>query len=339
MRKAMIIGGPGSMSATAIPVLLERGLKVAVFTLPESPTLGLENQVTFYRGDRNRPDDLRRAIDDFRPDAVIDYVCFKPDQAQALADVLDGRVNHFVFISTIDACGYPLSCLPMRPDDPLRAPIGQYAQDKRRCEELLWEHHAAGRLPVTVCRPTYNFSNGFVLSFLSPAGGRHWVPRLRAGRPILVPGMGTEFLHASAAVNTGRMFGHILADERAIGKTYTGGHELAMTRDDYVRLVARAAGGPEPVLVHVPDEVLLAVPAMREAWLWHNVTRFSLAFSMESFKTDFPQFRWETPLDDAMSEYVRFHDQTGDFAPLDEEILDDRIVRAWQKHTASFTKV
>ena len=50
------------------------------------------------------------------PDVLIDFVCFEPAQAEAVAEVAKGRVGHLVFVSSVDAFGFPLLELPA-PED------------------------------------------------------------------------------------------------------------------------------------------------------------------------------------------------------------------------------
>lgn len=111
--KVLFIGGPGNLSGNTIKLMLEDSEnKVSVFTLPGSPEIGLPEKVRLYRGNRDNTIELKTAIDDFSPDVVVDFVCFLPDQAKSIAEICKGKVAQFIFVSTCDVYGYPLSCLP-----------------------------------------------------------------------------------------------------------------------------------------------------------------------------------------------------------------------------------
>ena len=335
MTKAFLIGGPGNISTTTVDVLLKKKAKVAIFTLPDAPAGEQESLVRFYRGNRDNPSQLGEALADFKPDVVIDFCCFVPAQAEKLYPLLKGKVGHFIFVSTVDVYGYPLTRLPFAETDQWNPPNCQYASDKRKIEDFYWPKLDQKAFPLTVVRPSYSFGNSFVLSFFSRAGGRAMIPRLRAGMPILVPGDGTTLLHTSVAFNTGRMVGTIAGEAKTIGKSYTCGHETFQCHDDYVRVFARVLG-VEPVFVHVPSDVLLTLddPVIKE--ILPNLSKFNIAFSVDAFKKDFPSFKWEMSLEEAARRYIEHHDRAGSFADVKEEIFEDRVIRAWKKAIGGF---
>ena len=99
-KKVLFVGGPGNISTSALQDLVRKNYKVGIFTLPESPTQGLEQKAKFYRGDRNKVNELEAAITDFKPDIVVDMVCFTPVQAQQIAGLIYGKVSQYIFTST-----------------------------------------------------------------------------------------------------------------------------------------------------------------------------------------------------------------------------------------------
>ncbi len=331
MRRVLFIGGPGNLSAPAAAQVLERGLELAIFTLPESPAGGLESRVRFFRGNRDDTVELQKAVAAFRPDAVVDFVCFRPEQAAAAAQLLAGAVEQYVFVSTVDAYGYPLSRLPMRESDPLGTPVGGYAGLKRECEDVLASAAAEG-LPLTVVRPSYSFGPDFLLAFISYPGASHFVPRLRAGLPILVPGDGTTLMHPGCAANAGRMIGWIAASTASVGKRYNIAHDTFTTHDEYVRTIARVVG-VEPRLVHVPTDLLLALGSPEvDTSVVPTLHRFNLAFSVEQFRADFPRFTWEVSIEEGIAEHLAHAQHAGAIPAECRPAVEDRIVELWQRH-------
>jgi nucleoside-diphosphate-sugar epimerase len=330
MSKALFIGGPGNLSTSCVRELLVKGYEVAILTLPESPDEGLSDKVTFSRGDRNEQAQIEAAVQTFKPDVILDFVCFEPWQAEQAAKAARGRVSQYIFVSTVDVYGYPLSHLPMRESDPWNPPNCKYAADKLACEEVFRTHSAQGDFALTVVRPAYSFGKNFVISFFTREGGRDLIPRLREGRPVLIPGDGTTLLHASVAYNTGRMIAQLAGAPVAEGKSYTCGHHSVTTHEGYVRLFA-AAVGVEPNLAYVPTTLIrgMDTPEVNELLLW-DVTGYNLFYSVDQFRNDFPDFVWEQTLEQAAQEYVEYNDGTGLFRTSEPEILEDRIVTAYQ---------
>ena len=333
MNRVLLIGGPGNISGGCAEELIAGGHPLAILKRTENADPKLADTVQFYRGDRSRSADLKAALDDFRPDAVVDFVCFEPERVEELATVLPDPLPHYVLVSTIDTYGYPLSHIPMRENDP-RAPVRSlYAERKRACEEVVARLETEVGLPATIVRPTYSFGiRSGMLSFLAWGGMKAQVPRMRAGMPVLVPGDGNTILHTSCAYDVGRMIARVVQGrDAAVGRSYTCGHDGALTFDQYLQLVGRVLDA-QPELVHVPVEVLLAIGSEEiEQSFVPALTRFNMCFSVEGFKRDFPDFEWTMSLEDGVRQYVEWYDRHGLFADPDQEIYEDRVIRAWRQ--------
>lgn len=336
MNKVLLIGGPGNISASTITKLLEKGHEVGIYTTSERLNPNLNKKIKLYRGNRNEEENLEAAVRAFQPDIVIDFVCFLPKQAEYAANLLNGRISQYIFISTVDVYGFPLSHLPMRETDCRRPSIGEYASNKAACEEILLGHAGKSSLPLTIVRPAYSFGPNFVIGFFSHDGGRYMISRLRKGKPILVPGGGNTLIHVSSAYNTGQMIAMIAGHQPSIGKSYTCGHPVPITHDEYVELFAKAVGA-EPNLVHIPFEILLdlKIPEIDNGILL-TLSRHNLFFSVEEFRKDFPDFKWELSLEAAARHYVEQNDRDGNFAGTEDGNFEDRVINAWLERIKHF---
>jgi hypothetical protein len=338
--KVLFIGGPGNLSVNTINLVHEKKEnQISIFTLPGSPCSGLPEGVRVFSGNRDNFLELKSVIEEVKPDVVFDFVCFHPEQAQSIANLCQGKVAQFVFVSTCDVYGYPLSRLPMKESDPWVSTNSMYAENKRLCEEIFASYHDKGLLPLTIARPSYSFGNDFVISFFSRDGGKHLIARLKAGLPVFAPGDGTTLIHASSAYNTGRMIAQFLGCQKSIGKSYTCGHEYFITHDQYIGLFANTLG-VEPIIVHIPYDILLATGAkdVKESIL-EDVTRHNIAFSMEKFKSDFPGFVWEKTLEQAASEYIAYNEKNGLSTTGIDPIFEDMVINAWKKSSSLFYKL
>lgn len=334
-KRALILGGPGTLSASTIRLLLEKSYEVAVFShsrlLHELPA-----GVRIYAGDRHQPNDLQSTFEDFKPDVVLDFICFTPQEAEQIKQLVSGKVRHFVFVSTVDVYGYPLSHLPLSETAPWHPETqSQYAADKRKCEAI-FKSADPKQLPLTIVRPAYSLGPRFILSFTSRAYGIHMLKRLRDGRPVLIPGDGTTLMHVSSAHDTGRMIATVVDAQQAIGNEYTCGHPEFTTHSGYLNLFAHSLGvAPRPV--HIPTDVIASHPEPEaRTCLLHALTRFNVAFSVERFRHDFPEFEWEVKLEEWVKHVIEWNLKQGVLDMPDEEIFDDRVIEAWQKCIRSF---
>lgn len=335
MSRVLFIGGPGNISTSAVQEILNRNHEVAIFTLPESPDMGMKRKVKFYRGDRNKAKEIQAVLDDFKPQLTADVCCFTPAQAKGLVSVLRGRVKKHLFVSTCDVYGYPLKRIPFRESDPFNKTVSQYATDKLKCEKIFWAEHEKGHIPLAVARPSYSFGPPFVLNFFSRFGGLELMARLRAGKQVVVPGDGQTLIHPSSAYNTGRMIAEIILEPRTAGEGFTCGHETYMTGDEYYHLFARALK-VEARIVHIPKELLFPLEKkLIPDDLLSELTRFHVAFSEDKFKSFFSNFTWKKTLEQAAREYVAYHDKLGDIPPFKKN-YEDRLIAAWSSCKKSF---
>ena len=109
MDRILFIGGPGNISSSCADQLVKNGKKIAIFKRSQNVDLFFEGKVQFYTGDRNEITDLEKAINDFKPDKVIDFVCFEPVHADQISSLVINKVVQYIFVSTVDVYGYPLS--------------------------------------------------------------------------------------------------------------------------------------------------------------------------------------------------------------------------------------
>lgn len=336
MRKILFIGGPGTISTQTMDRLLEKGFALSVINRSGFVPERMKRHVTVYRGNRDDAAFLKKTIKEAGPECIIDVCCFLPDQAAHAIEAAKEVVDQYIFISTVDVYGYPLTQLPMKVGAPKTEPVSEYALQKLRCEELFLSALENDAFPVTIFRPSYSFGPKFLLSFFSRSGGAGIINRIRAKRPIVVPGDGNTLMHASSAFNTGNMIGELVDLSYAIGKKYNGAHEHVVTHDEYYRLLGKAAG-EEPELVHVPMELLLKhESALLPDNLLSELIRFNLFFSVEEFKHTVPLFQWEWSLEKAAKNYVAVHDKKMDF-PNVTTTFEDRIIEVWNRAEQFFT--
>jgi nucleoside-diphosphate-sugar epimerase len=317
--KLLLIGGTGTISMHTRATLVADGHDVILFK-----RTGLGPGVLI--GDRKDRGVLADAIARVRPDVLIDFVCFTPEDAAALADAASGKVAHLVFVSTVDAFGFPQP-VPIAETARRRPAVGDYARAKQLCEDLLLSRKD---LKVTVARPTYSISEKFVISLFDHQSVG-LMQRLRRGEPVVLTEGGTILIHPSDSRDTGRMIATMAGAPRAIGKTYTAGSRgVAMPHRTYVELIASVVGGS----VNSVEVPLAAIDAMQlqdaKNTVFSNVTRFDLDFAFEQFTADFPSFTWRPDLKSQISAYAARIEREGRLnGPLVAD-LESSILRRWQ---------
>ena len=329
MKRVLFIGGPANISGSCAAALADKGFEVSIFTRSLSrDDAGIAPRCRLYFGDRMDACALSEAIRISQPEAVVDFCCFRPSELEALLCLLPKSLTQYILISTVDVYGYPLSRLPMREIDPLRAPNCRYATDKRACEQMIRQSPLSPA--STIVRPAYAMGPRFALTALSRNGGRTLVPRLRANLPIISPDDGQHLLHAGTARDAGRMIAQMVLASQCLGRDYTVASPEAITYDEYLGLFAEALD-VKPHIVHIPAEKIYEISdyTIYEENLLYDLTSYDISFSVDRFRDDFPTFQYIWPVRDAVREYISFQDARGGFA-CDTDRAESAALARWK---------
>jgi nucleoside-diphosphate-sugar epimerase len=329
MRRVLFIGGPANISGHCAAALAAKEYEVSIFTRSLSrDDTGIAPQCRLYYGDRMDARALSEAVREAQPEAVVDFCCFHPGELIPVLSAMPRALTQYIFISTVDVYGYPLSRLPMRESDPLHAPNCRYAADKRACEQLLRQSPLSPI--VTIVRPSYSMGPRFAITALTRNGGKTLVPRLRAGLPVLSPDDGQRLLHAGTARDTGRMIAEMVLRPGCLGEDYTAASPAAITYDQYLGLFAEALN-VTPKIVHVPTEKIyeLSDYTIYEENLLYDLTSHDISFSVDKFRTEFPKFEWVYPVQSAIREFIAFQDMKGGFS-CDTDRAESAVLARWK---------
>jgi nucleoside-diphosphate-sugar epimerase len=160
-------------------------------------------------------------------DAVIDMVCFTPEEAQRLVDALRPSRPLLLHCGTIWVHG-PAARVPITEDEP-RTAYGEYGTGKAAIEALLQRETLAGGVPSVVLHPGHISGPGW--NVITPAGNLDngvW-GRLAAGEPLALPDLGLGVLHHVHADDVAQAFERALNRPEAIGSSFHVVAEQAMT--------------------------------------------------------------------------------------------------------------
>ena len=96
--KVLFIGGTGIISSACSKLAIERGIDLYLLNRGESsrPT---PDGAHILRGDIRNLESAKRALAGQQFDAVVDWIVFTPDQAQADVELFRERTAQYVFIT------------------------------------------------------------------------------------------------------------------------------------------------------------------------------------------------------------------------------------------------
>src|SRR3954464_11385271 len=250
MSRIVVIGATGHVGTYLIPRLVRAGHDVVAISrgtrapYTPAPEWGRVEQVT---DDRSATGFEDRVVA-LGADAVIDMVCFTPQEAQRLVDALRPSRPLLVHCGTIWVHG-PAARVPLPGGEP-RPAYGEYGPGKAAIEALLHRETIAGGVPSVVLHPGHISGPGWPV--ITPAGnldGEVW-RRLATGEPLALPDRGLGVLHHVHADDVAQAFERAVTRPAAIGSSFHVVAEQAMTLRGLAAGVA-AWFGREAVLEYV----------------------------------------------------------------------------------------
>jgi nucleoside-diphosphate-sugar epimerase len=325
----LFLGGTGVISTAAAERAAALGHRLTILNRGRS-TRPVPEGVEVLAADVRDAASVREVLGGREFDAVADFIAYTPDQAQASLDLFRGRTGQYVFISSASAYQKPPTRLPIRESTPLKNPFWQYSRDKIACEELLYRAYRDEDFPLTVVRPSHTYDR----TKIAMVGGWTDIHRMRAGLPVMVHGDGTSLWTLTHSRDFAKAFVGLLGRPQAVGESYT------ITSDEYLpwnqiyRLFARAAGSPEPDLVHVASETIAAnSPELGPNLLGDR--SHSVIFDNAKIKSLVPDYAATIPFADGAREIVRWHDANPGLQVVDSGYmhLSDRLI-GWARNGA-----
>lgn len=292
--KVLYIGGTGEISYECVKRDAQLGRDVAVFNRGRNPE-PLPEGVRRISGDL--ADDAAYArLGQERWDVICQFLAYDLATVRRDAEVFAGRCGQYVFISTASAYQKPPRHYVVTEETPLENPYWQYSRTKAEMEAYLMEQHAAGRLAVTVVRPSHTLRTRF------PGGiarGDDWAWRMLNGRPIILHGDGTSLWTLTHSSDFAACFCDLLGNGRALGEAFhITRHMESFTWNEIVAAAGRAVGA-EPRIAHVPTETLARYNAEWAGPLLGDKT-WSVLFDNRKVMSVAGRFECKVGLDEAM---------------------------------------
>ena len=290
--KVLIIGGTGLISTGIVKHLLARKADVTVFNRAQREST-LPHQVKTIIGNRDDSAALNTAITNGQFDCIIDMICFRPGQAAAVIAACAGNCEHFIFCSTV--CTYGIKSPPgiFVDENFTQEPISEYGLKKLACEKLFLETDAAGKLNVTIIRPSHTYGPGHPMIDNLEPDAVAW-DRILRGQPVLCAGDGLGLWVSTHRDDCGKLFAYAALNPKTFGQCYNATRPQHTTWLDYYRQIAQALERPAKLIFMPADWIVRHDP--RRFSLLREITAFHGAYDSSKAMRDVPEFRCEIGL-------------------------------------------
>ncbi len=337
MRKALLIGGTGTISIAVTRLLAEN--KDWELTVLNRGIHGpaLPEGVRLLQADIREEEAVREKIKGLRFDAVADFIAYKPEDVRRDLRLFAERTDQYIFISSASAYQKPPADYLIAESTPLINPYWKYSQNKIACEELLRAEYRANGFPVTIVRPSHTYGDKAIPVALHGARGS-WqvIERMRQGKPVLVPGDGNSLWTLTHNTDFAEGFAGLLGNPHAIGQAVHITSDESQTWNRIYRTIAQALG-VQVRLLHVSTDFLVACNPELEGGLMGDKSN-TVVFDNSKLKRLVPGYCAKVRFDEGVRrtlDYILAHPEWQQADPEFDKWCDD-IVAANAAGLAAF---
>lgn len=242
--KALFIGGTGVISTAVSALALARGWELTLLNRGTSAAR-VPAGARVVTADIHDEDAVKAVLGDERFDVVADFIAFTEADVQRDVRLFAGRTAQYIFISSASAYQKPVAALPITESTPLVNPYWQYSRDKIACEDFLMAQYRTAGFPVTIVRPSHTYCGGkAVVALHGACGGWQTLARIRAGKPVIIPGDGTSLWTATHADDFAVGLVGLMGNPHALGAAVHITTDEGMTWNQIYAVLASAMGAP-----------------------------------------------------------------------------------------------
>ena len=327
MRKALFIGGTGTISNAISKRCLEKGWELYLLNRGNHPLPAGAKSLCV---DVNDEEKVRQLLGDLHFDVVADFIIFNVEQLERDIRLFSGRTDQYIFISSASAYQKPAVNPLITESTPLCNPYWEYSRNKAACEDRLMREYRENGFPFTVVRPSHTYSERKVPVPLHGNFGSFQVVERIQGKKVIVPGDGTSLWTLTHSNDFAKGFCGLMGNPHAIGNAYHITSDERMTWDQIVRITAQALG-VEARIVHIPTDVL---GKLNPEWVGSMAgdKSNSVWFDNTKIRRDAPEFVCTTRFADGVREALHTIYADASLQKLDPAFDDwcDRVIAQYE---------
>lgn len=287
MKNILILGGTGFVGRLLTESLIKTDDKVTLFNRGKTNP-GIFPEVNHIKGDRNTDDILKIVNTDW--DTLIDFSGFFPDNIEMIAELLEGKVGRYIFISTGNAYSFeqmeklnaPIDesvetekCTPEQRLD--KNPMNYYGNKKAECERILL---SLDWLDTIIFRPSliygrYDPTDRFY----------YWLYRAKKQDNFLMPDRGKSLFTNTFSEDFAKIIQESITLEKHRKIYNASTHEPVSLREFVLKACDLLNTSPE--ILNAPAEFLekYEVIQWQDIAMW--ISDFDMLFDNSRLKEDF----------------------------------------------------
>jgi len=284
--------------------------------------------VTAFQADARNPDEVKKALAGLKFDSVVQFIALRPEHVEADMEIFRGITNQYVFISSATVYKRPSLTPVITESCPLENPFWDYAQLKIASEKVLTEKGAG--FPYTIIRPSHTYSDGWVLTQLGAADfGVSW--RILNGLPVVVSGDGQSLWTVTHASDFAKGLVGLLGNPAALGEAFHITSDEFLTWDA-IMMMAGAALGVKPKIVHIPSEFIAEILPNKGGSLLGDKA-YSCIFDNSKIKRFVPGFVPEIHYAEGVRRSIEWYNTRPELKVPNEQLNTEltKLLGCWEK--------
>ena len=280
MARIVVIGGSGHVGSYLLPALVRRGHEVlnvsrgTASPYREHAAWEAIEQVAVDRKAEEAEGRFGARIADLNADIVVDMISFELEGAQQLVEALRGKIEHYLFCSSIWVYGHATT-VPSVETDPMNA-IDDYGVNKAKIERWLLQQARRYGFPATSFRPGHIVGEGWVPINPQANANPDVFSQMARGEELVLPNLGLEMVHHVHADDVAQWIISAIEQRAAsIGEVFNTVSTHALTLRGYAEAMYRWFE-QEPRLSYAPfDQWKLGLTESDAHSSWGHIMRSS----------------------------------------------------------------
>ncbi len=326
MKKTLFIGGTGTISTSVTTLAVEKGMDLYHLNRgmrQAEPTKGVKT----IHADIRDINAAKAALKGMDFDCVVDWIAFTQDHIQADLELFAGHTDQFIFISSASAYQKPPVHYRVTESTPMHNPYWEYSRNKIRCENMLLDAYREGRMPVTIVRPSYTYDDRHIPFCVG--SGYTIVDRMRKGKPVIVHGDGQSLWVMTRSEDFAKGFVGLIGNQQAIGESFHITSDEALTWDQIVEAVGKAAEA-KPRIVHMASDFINSQNPGLGAGLLGDKS-CTMVFDNSKIKRVVPEFMATITFQEGVARSIAWHDADPQRQKVDENVnaMIDKLLAAY----------
>ncbi len=337
--KALFIGGTGTISTEISKLCIQQGWELTLLNRGNA-SARVPAGARVLCADIHDEAAVRAALGEETFDVVAEFIAFTPEDVERDIRLFGGRCGQYFFISSASAYHKPLHSPIITESTPLHNPYWEYSRNKAACEEVLMKAYRETGFPVTIIRPSHTYCERSIpVAIHGKNGSWQTILRMRAGKPVIIPGDGTTLWTCTHSRDFAVGFVGLMDNPHALGEAYHITSDESMTWNQIYQSIARALG-VELNAVHIASETLARLSPDWVGALLGDKSN-TVIFDNTKLKRAVPQFCCTTRYDQGMREALAYIDAHPECQKLDPEFdaWCDAVAEAYGKLEAALPRL